>query len=149
MTQQSAKQSRGVEAIGERLAANVWRPRGTEGESPITITLHGDWILVVKCFVPDADDGEGLIIIPERSKDKTVVCSVEAVGPDCRVFHPEHCGRTYVKASGNLMGANNQFYLPFDPTRATWLIKESVFIEGKAGAIPLIWVEDDEEDAAG
>ena len=95
-----------------------------------------------KCYVPDADDGEGAIVLPETYKDRTTVCVIEAIGPDCQEFRAEHLG-AYVKASGNLMGANDQFRNTVDPRRETWIVKESVFIDGRAGASPGIWVEDD------
>ena len=130
----------GIRADG----ANLWRlPADEDDESPATLILNANFIGIRKCYRPDADDGVGGIVLPETAKETTTVCSLEAVGPGCKEFQGDMVGRAYVKASPNRAGANDQFRNVMDPTRETWIVRETVFVEGLAGAIPGVWMDDE------
>ena len=74
----------------------------------------GDRILVRKCYVPDADDGIGGIILPETAKDFTNIGVVMAIGPKVKHFVEGECfesmefdselGPTYIQGPGGKYG---------------------------------------------
>jgi co-chaperonin GroES (HSP10) len=55
-------------------------------DEAMKIMPTADRLLIRKCYRPDADDGVGVIVIPDWSKSQTNFGVVLAVGPECKHF---------------------------------------------------------------
>ena len=47
---------------------------------PAKLSPANDFVLLRQCYRPD----EGAIVLPDKSRDMTFWCVIEAVGPKCR-----------------------------------------------------------------